>query len=298
MSTINVLFGQAPTAPAIAGPSIFQNILSIPLVQKAGRIILILMVILLLMRLLRAFIRRRQQQKRTSAQLATTEKDLSILQAAVDQQQAEQRQLDSEETSCKTGTLAGKLWIDNECVDAECRTLINSSGNLKQRKDLGTEYVFESSDLPEGAEGHWTLSMWVRVNEGPTGEFRSIFHKGNSLGERSPAIWLHRQDNRLHCRISTKRVGGDNDGINTVEQLPIDVWTLVTWVQRGRTMEIYFNESLAGSGLLPAEPAENVGKIRLPNPWSEAPDLDIADLKWCNQPIEQEAITAQFRRGL
>lgn len=57
--------------------------------------------------------------------------------------------------------------------------------------------------------------MWVRLMEGPTGEYRALFYKGTGAGgHRTPSAWLLPHSNRLAIRVTSDfnhDVGETND---------------------------------------------------------------------------------------
>lgn len=60
------------------------------------------------------------------------------------------------------------------------------------------------SNLSFQNSGSWSLTMWIRLLDGPTGSFRNLFFKGfASTGQRSPSAWLLPATNRLAMRVST-----------------------------------------------------------------------------------------------
>lgn len=52
--------------------------------------------------------------------------------------------------------------------------------------------------------GSWSLGMWVLLLEGPTGQHRTLFYKGEGQGDRTPSAWLLPASNRLTLRASVE----------------------------------------------------------------------------------------------
>ena len=79
--------------------------------------------------------------------------------------------------------------------------MLTSGGN-------GYLYVeYPSPELELGTDnGEFTVSWTMQINNND-GDWRNIFHKGASDGERQPACWRYPGQNGLHARIDTASGG-------------------------------------------------------------------------------------------
>lgn len=81
----------------------------------------------------------------------------------------------------------------------------------------------------------WSISFWLRLLEGPTGNYRSLFYKGQTAVpgdstpvQRTPSAWLQPNSNRLVLRASTVR--NPDEGASSTVDLPTNQWVLLTFV--------------------------------------------------------------------
>lgn len=83
----------------------------------------------------------------------------------------------------------------------------------------------------------FTVSFWIYLQQGFTGAWRTILHKGNNATARTPALFLRPESNRLYYRVSTTshpNLGGDSLGA-----LPVQRWTHVAMVKAGSKLRLY-----------------------------------------------------------
>lgn len=102
----------------------------------------------------------------------------------------------------------------------------------------------------------FSLSFWIRPEDYGAGEWRGVVFKGDESGGlllRTPGIWLHPSQNRIHFCISTAFSGNERGDSNAL--LPIDAWTHVAYVKIGRRLRLYLN------GLLDKEVVLNSADI-------------------------------------
>gem|GEM_PF-5779111 len=120
-----------------------------------------------------------------------------------------------------------------------------------------------SSDLLLGENNSdFTVAFWMKVNQGPTGNWRVLAHKGNNDAERTFAMWLRPDSMQIHYRISGNHPNGNmgNDSDPT-KPVPVGSWTHIAYVKQGSTLRIYINGVSAGSAGLPGPVVANNGPI-------------------------------------
>ncbi|MBW7885274.1 MAG: hypothetical protein H3C34_22110, partial [Caldilineaceae bacterium] len=78
----------------------------------------------------------------------------------------------------------------------------------------GRVEIPNTSFLEVGMQGaDFSVAFWLYLREGATGKWRAIVHKGDQNTERTFALWMRPDDNRVHYRISTDEdwnEGGDS----------------------------------------------------------------------------------------
>eukprot|EP01037_Dinobryon_pediforme_P013308 gene13308-13420_t len=101
-----------------------------------------------------------------------------------------------------------------------------------------TPVVISHQSIPamSWSSGGWAVSLWLRLLQGPTGSYRTIFFKGDRAGltaDRTPSVWLLPHSNRLTLRVSTR----DNVdlGAETTIELPLHEWSFLTFVFRNES---------------------------------------------------------------
>ncbi len=153
---------------------------------------------------------------------------------------------------------------------------------------------------PESNE--FSIAFWVRVEAGPTGQIRSLIHKGDTEGSSPYALWLRAQDNRIEFRSSS-----DTDpslgGVSNAE-LPLNEWTHITYVKRevGNRLELFINGISDRVVPIEGDIRYNDGPLYVGStPWSDAAIAAVDDLSTYNYRLEQvEAAryAAEVRRSV
>jgi len=54
----------------------------------------------------------------------------------------------------------------------------------------------------QASSGSWSLGFWLFLMEGPTGNFRTLFYKGDDKQARTPSAWLLPDSNKMTIRAS------------------------------------------------------------------------------------------------
>ncbi len=135
----------------------------------------------------------------------------------------------------------------------------------------GTNYITiaNQSALEVGKDNaDFSLSFWLYLDEGFTGQWRGIAHKGNNDSQRTFALWMQTDNNKIHYKIST--TGNTNEGRDSVNQLSINQWHHIAYIKRGNKLELYINgvkdsEHSLGNDVLSNDGPIYIGK----NPWHD-----------------------------
>ena len=93
-------------------------------------------------------------------------------------------------------------------------------------------------------DSDFSVTFAIYLRQSATGEWRLIMRKGAGQDpeQRTPAIWLRRDTNRLHCRISTTTSW--NEGTNSNSALELNAWTHIAYVKQGKSLKLYINGQL------------------------------------------------------
>ena len=158
---------------------------------------------------------------------------------------------------------------------------------------------------PRGEDGTtaWTLTFWAWIWDGPTGEFRTLFHKGDGGDNRTPAAWLLPNDMRLALRVSSATQA--NLGTESLTQLPIRQWVHLAFMFRNSTnsssfqLEYYVNGELDCSLQFNEPVLANGGPLRLGrDTWERGTRMLVSDVKVFAQRLQHSSIVLDYRAGL
>jgi hypothetical protein len=166
--------------------------------------------------------------------------------------------------------------------------------------DGANDYVqaTNSATLQVGKDGDdLTVAFWIRLEQGATGSWRSMAHKGGASDQRTFAMWLRPSDNRIHYRIST--VGGWNEGGDSSAQVPVRTWTHVAYVKAGNTLSLYLNGAVDSSAALGGGAVKaNSGPFYLgKDPWYAGVKSEMDDVRIYNYALETDEIAALVAKG-
>ncbi|HYF51878.1 MAG TPA: PKD domain-containing protein [Planctomycetota bacterium] len=141
--------------------------------------------------------------------------------------------------------------------------------------------------------GDFSVAYWIYLRQGPTGQWRSIAHKGNSDTERTFAMWLQPGANRIHYRIST--VGNWNEGGDSASELAVNAWSHVAYVKAGGTLKLYINGALDSQVSLSGASASNTGAIYFgKDPWFPGVNSVLDDIRITNYGLSATEVANLF----
>lgn len=134
-----------------------------------------------------------------------------------------------------------------------------------------------NSELSVAAENrNFAVEFCVQPEQGPTGEWRAVVHKGSSSDERTFAMWLRPSDMHLHYATSTATdwsLGG-----NSSIELPLDFPTKVSYVRDGDKLKLYLNGVLDSEIALTDRVLSNTGALHIgDSPWYDGIVGQISD---------------------
>ncbi len=106
----------------------------------------------------------------------------------------------------------------------------------------------------------YSVAFWIRLDQGSTGSWRSLMHKGNVNSDRTLVFLMSPTDNRLVY-----------DGIGwsySKTALPVGQWTHVVYVKSGNNVSLYLNGVLDASTTLGTATVGDNGPLYLgKDPW-------------------------------
>jgi hypothetical protein len=100
----------------------------------------------------------------------------------------------------------------------------------------------------------FSVAFWFKLLEGFNGNWRALMQKGEGTN-RTFALFLHPNANRLHCRIST--VSNWNEGLDSAGLLATNTWTHLALIKSGSAYRLYLNGVLDSQRILPSAVVHN-----------------------------------------
>jgi hypothetical protein len=132
----------------------------------------------------------------------------------------------------------------------------------------GAVTIYRSVNAADGVEFTW--SVWLFINDiyngGVAGQYRHIFHKGNSdlnntginFPNNAPGLYIAPNTNSLVVMMST--FNNMNEEIS-VPDIPINKWVNVIIRCQNTTLDIYINGTIIRSLELNGVPKQNYGDV-------------------------------------
>jgi len=120
--------------------------------------------------------------------------------------------------------------------------------------------LYRSSNEEAGIEFSYTLWFLVQDFAYKKGEWKHIFHKGNSTSypNRAPGVWLHPNKNSLRIYLNTF---SNILEFADIENIPIKKWVQLSIVVKQNTLDIYVNGNLKKRHVTPSLPRQNFGDV-------------------------------------
>ncbi|HEV2068797.1 MAG TPA: LamG-like jellyroll fold domain-containing protein [Acidimicrobiales bacterium] len=169
-------------------------------------------------------------------------------------------------------------------------------GGAALRCKAGTEYaqVSNAPSLEVGRDdGDFSVSFFIQPTTRPAtpGPWRGVTHKGNTGAERTFAMWLRPESNRLHARIST--TSDSNEGLDSAADVATGTWTHVAYVKSGKQLRLYLDGRLDTAVTLKGKSVANSGPIYLGRS-ADGSGFDglIEDFRIYARPLSETSVKA------
>jgi hypothetical protein len=188
-----------------------------------------------------------------------------------------------------------KIPNDGKCIEFPCDTLIEGSRFVNTLLPLQIPKNKFSLTSP----GSMTIMCWLKVERGPTGNWRSILHRGINNQQRSPAIWM--RPNSMQMKLSLNSDVSGDDGLESTEfTVPLNEWFHFAWVQFGQSMRLYVNGTKTQVAKMRGSPRMLDVPMLLPGTFHEDhADVNIGNLYWCGtRALEDEAVLRIYQKEL
>jgi subtilisin family serine protease len=135
----------------------------------------------------------------------------------------------------------------------------------------------------------FAVAFWLKLQQGFTGGWRSLMHKGATSPERTFSLFLRPESNRLAFRVSTS--GSPSEGVDSASVLPLNQWVHVAVLKAGLQVRLYLNGNLDRQRLLPFPTVSNQGPLYVgDNPWAAGTKATLDDLQIFSRALSDQAI--------
>ena len=127
-------------------------------------------------------------------------------------------------------------------------------------KTSGSKTIKRSKNESNGIE--FTYVAWIYVNDWAYkyGDWKHIFHKGNSDSwpNRAPGVWFHPKKNSLRVYMNTYNQIADYVDIDNI---PLHKWMHLTVMCHSNKLDVFVNGFLKKQLILNGIPKQNYGDI-------------------------------------
>ena len=116
-------------------------------------------------------------------------------------------------------------------------TLVKDYDGASRHQRIPNTRMYPSND--------WTYSLWLRIDSMKVGlgKWKHLFHKGDiDAKDRSPGVWIHPKQPKLHVRITTTKTA--NDGCDPNYTIKLHSWTHLGIVLEEDKYYVYINGQL------------------------------------------------------
>jgi len=124
--------------------------------------------------------------------------------------------------------------------------------------------IIRSSNEDEGIE--FSYSFWIIIRDWryKYGEWKHIFHKGNSTSwpNRAPGAWLHKTQNNMRIYMN---VHNKVDEYVDIDDIPINKWVHIVISVVGQDLDTYINGNLIKRHRLSGIPKQNFNNLNITN---------------------------------
>ncbi|MDI6775425.1 MAG: S8 family serine peptidase, partial [Verrucomicrobiota bacterium] len=142
-----------------------------------------------------------------------------------------------------------------------------------------------------------SVAFWIRLEQGATGSWRNMAHKGAVNTERTFTMQMRPNNNCVRYRIST--VGNDNEATNSIGEVAVNAWTHMAYLKSGNTLSLYLNGVPDSSmQLTGGAVAVNDGPLYLGRtPWVAGVKCEMDDVRVYNFALTADEVAALYAQG-
>ena len=139
---------------------------------------------------------------------------------------------------------------------------------------------------------YWLLIDTLSYKEG---EWKHVFHKGNSTGypDRAPGVWIHPNKNSIRVYMNTQE-HILKDYVD-IDNIPLQKWLHMSIVVKDKNLDIYVNGYLKKRKVLSSVPKQNYGNVWI-NMYGGFEGF-MARMRYYARALTQDDIDNNVRKG-
>lgn len=193
------------------------------------------------------------------------------------------------------------------------RTLSGTHRDLQNQGTVSGTPVFDSAGIPSVSinslddsvvvphsqeiavgNGDFSISLWMKLEQGHTGQWRNIFHKGNGSYVRTPGLYMNPHNNGVHYALST--TGNPNIYGYSTREIPLHEWVNIIYVQKDSRVLLYIDGVLDSSINVAHQIVPNTGNFHIgKSPWFQATLGTYAGVNVYHHALEQAEVDDIYR---
>jgi hypothetical protein len=162
----------------------------------------------------------------------------------------------------------------------------------------GAITIYRSVDATDGIEFTW--SVWIYIENIKEGQYKHIFHKGNSSLEtnglnfpnNAPGLYIAPNTNALVVMMNTYNTINEE---TVIPDIPLNKWVNVIIRCQNTTLDVYINGTITRSVQLSGVPKQNYGDVYIA--MNGGFDGNISNLWYYNYALGTSEIQSIAKKG-
>ena len=158
--------------------------------------------------------------------------------------------------------------------------------------------IYRSVDATDGIEFTW--SVWIYIENIKEGQYKHIFHKGNSNLEtnglnfpnNAPGLYIAPNTNALVVMMNTYNTINEE---TVIPDIPLNKWVNVIIRCQNTTLDVYINGTITRSVQLSGVPKQNYGDVYVA--MNGGFDGNISNLWYYNYALGTSEIQSIAKKG-
>ena len=166
---------------------------------------------------------------------------------------------------------------------------------ISQDPDNDSYVAMPRSSGESGLEFSYDYWLLIDTLSYKEGEWKHVFHKGNSTGypDRAPGVWIHPNKNSIRVYMNTQE-HILKDYVD-IDNIPLQKWLHMSIVVKDKNLDIYVNGYLKKRKVLSSVPKQNYGNVWI-NMYGGFEGF-MARMRYYARALTQDDIDSNVRKG-